>query len=256
VLDNRLLCIEMGEASGAPILLLHGFGGWADSWSELQKRLSRHKRTLAFDLPGHGGSIGFPEVGEPKIAARAIIAELEKRNIKKAHLVGFSMGGAVASLIGLFSPNIVVSLTLLAPGGFGPEINHRILQAFARADDEQTLRMVVPQFFGFFAEISDSFINSVVASRRLPGATESLIRIADLLFDGSKQGVIPIKPLVEIGVPIKVLWGTQDNILPTRQAHKLPGLIATHVFPDTGHMLIQEQPEAVYRLIMENTSHV
>lgn len=254
-MDNRLYCIEMGDANGAPILLLHGFGGRAENWSDLQKRLSVHKTTLAFDLPGHGGSLSFPDAGEPKIAARAIIAELERRNIKKAHLVGFSMGGAIASLIGLFAPEMVASLTLLAPGGFGPEINHRMLQAYARADNEQSLGLIMPQFFGFSSEISDGFINKEVESRQLPGMTESLIRISDLLFDGSKQGVIPINPLIEIGVPIKVLWGTQDNILPTRQAHKLPGLIATHVFPNTGHMLMEEQPEACFRLVMENTCH-
>lgn len=255
-MDNRQFCIEMGDAGGAPVFLLHGFGGRAENWSGLQKQLSMHKTTLAFDLPGHGGSLDFPDAGEPKIAAKAIIAELEQRNIKKVHLVGFSMGGAIASLVGLFAPEVVASLTLLAPGGFGPEINHRMLQAYARADSEQSFRMIMPQFFGFSSEITDEFINNEVESRRLSGATESLIRIADLLFDGSKQGVIPIQPLIEIGVPIKVLWGTQDNILPTRQAHKLPGLVATHVFPNTGHMLIEEQPEACFRLVMENTCHL
>ena len=148
-LDDSLFYIEMGVANGAPVLLLHGFGGRADNWSDLQKRLSADKSTLAFDLPGHGGSLGFPEAGEPKVAARAIIAELKKRSIEKAHLVGFSMGGAIASLVGLFSPDVVASLTLLAPGGFGPEINYRMLQAYADAADEQTLRLVMPQFFGF-----------------------------------------------------------------------------------------------------------
>ncbi len=38
-------------------------------------------------------------------------------------------------------------------------------------------------------------------------------------------------------MPIKVLWGTQDRVLPTRQAHKLPGVVATHIFERTGHML-------------------
>jgi len=246
----------MGDAGGAPILLLHGFGGRALNWATLQSRLSKQKSTLAFDLPGHGRSLEYPEAGEPKIAARAIIAEMEKRSIKKAHLVGFSMGGAIASLVGLFAPELVASLTLLAPGGFGPEINHRMLQAYARADNEQAFRLIMPQFFGFSADISDAFIQAEVDSRAQPGMTESLCRIADLLFDGTKQGVIPLAPLIEIGAPIKVLWGTQDNILPTRQAHKLPGLVSTHVFSDTGHMLIEEQAEAVFRLVMENTCHV
>ncbi len=254
-MTNSLYTIEMGDANGAPILLLHGFGGFADNWANLQQRLATDKSVLAFDLPGHGQSLSYPDAGEPKIAARAIIAEMEKRNIAKAHIVGFSMGGAIASLIGLFAPERVASLTLLAPGGFGPEINHKMLQAYARADNEKAIRQILPQFFGFSAKISETRIKAELAARQQPGITQSLCKIADLLFDGSKQGVIPIAPLLEIDVPIKVLWGTQDNILPTRQAHKLPGLIATHVFSDTGHMLIEEQPDAVYRLVKQNTAY-
>jgi pyruvate dehydrogenase E2 component (dihydrolipoamide acetyltransferase) len=50
-----------------------------------------------------------------------------------------------------------------------------------------------------------------------------------------------------------VLWGTQDRVLPTRQAHKLPGAIAVHIFEKTGHMLPQEIPHEVAGLILENT---
>ncbi len=249
----KLACIELGAAGGAPVIFLHGFAGRAANWRDVQSQISKHHPTFAFDLPGHAGSLDFPDFGEPKVAARAVIKELVARNIDKAHLVGFSMGGAVASLMGLFAPEMIASLTLLAPGGFGPEINHRALQAYAAADSEEELRQVLPQYFGFFAEISDDFINQEAEARKVAGATEALKKIADLLFDGGLQGVIPLAPLVDIGVPIKVLWGTQDNILPTRQAHKLPGEIATHVFADTGHMLIEEQRAAVVRLILENT---
>ncbi len=72
-------------------------------------------------------------------------------------------------------------------------------------------------------------------------------------FHRGGPGVVPLTPLVDIGVPIKMPWGTRDNILPTRQTHKLPDEIATHVFADTGHMPIEEQGEAVVRLI-ENFS--
>ncbi len=253
VAGSRLFCIEKGEAAGSPVVFLHGFGGLASNWALIQDQIGEQRRTLAFDLPGHGRSLNYPEFGEVKIAARAIIAELDARKISKAHLVGFSMGGAVAALIGLFAPEKVSSLTLLAPGGFGPEINFRTLQAYAKAETGAEFRLLMPQFFGFNSEISDAFIEQQIIARKPEGANKALQKIANLLFDGSKQGVIPLRPLIDIGAPIKVLWGTQDNILPTRQAHKLPGEIATHVFSDTGHMLIEEQPDAVIRLIFENS---
>jgi pyruvate dehydrogenase E2 component (dihydrolipoamide acetyltransferase) len=53
-------------------------------------------------------------------------------------------------------------------------------------------------------------------------------------------------------MPTKVVWGAQDRVLPTRQAHRLPGHIAVHVFEGVGHMLPHEIPDAVARLIREN----
>ncbi len=254
---KRLFCIEKrpkikGQAFGSPVVFLHGFGGRAQNWEQIQARVCKHHATLAFDLPGHGGSLDYPDFGEPKVAARAVIDELAACSIDRAHIVGFSMGGAAAALVGLFAPEKVASLTLLAPGGFGPEINHRVLLAFAAAESEADFRRIMPQFFGFNAEISDEFYRQEALARKASGATDALVKIAALLFDGKPQGVIPLAPLVDAGFPIKILWGTQDNILPTRQAHKLPGLIATHVFKDTGHMLIEEQGEAVVRLVLEN----
>ncbi len=248
----KLNCIEMGEGAGAPVVFLHGFGGLAETWSRLQTRVSAHKTTLAFDLPGHGGSLDFPDFGESKVAARAVISELSARNTDKAHLVGFSMGGAIACLIGLFQPEKVASLTLLAPGGFGPEINHRLLQLYAASETDAEFRATLPHFYGYNAEIPDETYQREVKGRQQKGATAALQKIANLLFDGRQQGVIPLEPLVKLGVPIKVLWGRQDNVLPARQAEGLPGEIAVHMFGETGHMIGEEQGEAVYRAVMEN----
>jgi pimeloyl-ACP methyl ester carboxylesterase len=49
-----------------------------------------------------------------------------------------------------------------------------------------------------------------------------------------------------------VIWGTQDRVLATRQAHRLPGRIAVHIFEGTGHMLPQEIPGDAAKLILEN----
>jgi pyruvate dehydrogenase E2 component (dihydrolipoamide acetyltransferase) len=53
---------------------------------------------------------------------------------------------------------------------------------------------------------------------------------------------------------VKVLWGMQDRVVPTRQAHRLPGRIAVHVFEEAGHMLPLEVPDDVAALILESTS--
>ena len=91
---NRLHAIELGAGEGPPVVLLHGFDGRAEVWGPIQAGLAADgRRTIAFDLPGHGRSRDFPGFGPPKVAARAVIAELDRRDIASAHLVGHSMGG-------------------------------------------------------------------------------------------------------------------------------------------------------------------
>ena len=126
---------ETGKGDGAPVVLLHGFGGSHRAWTPIQQSLSAETRVLAYDLPGHGDSFGFPDAGPPKVAANAILADLDARGIASAHFAGHSMGGAIAALTALFQPQRVASLTLLSPGGFGPEINQRLLKRYAAAKD-------------------------------------------------------------------------------------------------------------------------
>ncbi|WP_350335097.1 alpha/beta fold hydrolase [Coralliovum pocilloporae] len=244
--------IRRGDKKGAPVVLLHGFGGTADGWKRLLPALSAERQVLAFDLPGHGASLDYPETCNAVVAAKAVLSALDTLEIGKAHFVGHSMGGAVASLIGLRALDRAASLTLLAPGGFGPEINHRLLRSFARAQNPDGLLVLLEQFYGWEFLLPDELIDQVVTERARPGVTESLCKIAEAIIDDRNQKVLPRAELADIGCPVKVVWGTQDRVLPTRQSHKLPGTIATHIFERVGHMPHHEIPAEVTRLILEN----
>ncbi len=54
--DYRLRVLELGSGEGAPIVFVHGFGADLNAWMFNQPALAQHHRTIAFDLPGHGGS--------------------------------------------------------------------------------------------------------------------------------------------------------------------------------------------------------
>ena len=116
----RLFASEAGPPSAIPVVLLHGFGGHAASWAPVKRLFAQTTRSLTFDLPGHARSLHFPGFGSPRVAALALLWELEMRGIEKAHIAGHSMGGAVAMLMAMEKPEAVASLTLVAPGGFGP----------------------------------------------------------------------------------------------------------------------------------------
>ncbi len=247
-----LYALEKGAGSGLPIVMFHGFGGSHKVLTPIQDDLAADFRTLAFDLPGHGGSLNWDGRCVPAKMASAIWEDLDRRGIGKVHLAGHSMGGSVATLMTMFAGDRVASLTLLAPGGFGTEINSRVLRRYAVADTPETVRMAEENMFGWAGEVPDSVVARTLESRQVPGQIEKLVEIAAHITNDDKQGVLPREELAKFSMPVKVLWGTQDRVLPTRQAHRLPGHFAGHIFEDTGHMLPDEIPDAVIRLVREN----
>lgn len=249
--EPRLFSSKKGDG-GKTIAFLHGFADTGESWAEIADALSSEAQTVAFDLPGHGGSLDYPEVGRTSVAVDALLSEIASAGGDPFHLVGHSMGGAVAILAALKNPDAVASLTLLAPGGLGTEINHRLLMRYAEADNAGALRSALENMYGWNNPVADATIDRLVAMRTRSGQRDKLIEIAGGLSRDGKQGVIPREKLAALTMPVKVLWGTQDRVLPTRQAHRLPPMFAGHIFEDTGHMLPAEIPDAVIALIRQN----
>ncbi len=250
-----LFAVETGRG-GIPLVLLHGFAATYAYWAPVLSRLPSNpvvggRHVLAVDLPGHGASAPSP-TGRTSQAADLLLEDLDRRGIDTAHLCGHSMGGAIACLVALKRPERVASLTLLAPGGFGPEINAKLLRRFAMACDEAAVLPLLEHFYGWRRAVPAASLEAVLAERGRPGAAAEHARIAETFLDGDAQGVLPLDAIAKLGMPVKAIWGTQDRITPTLQAHKLPGEIAVHVFEGVGHSIADEIPDAVVRLIGDN----
>ena len=102
------------SGQGPPLVLLHGFTGSATAWGELAHRLARHRRVIAFDLPGHGaapiprdpGNARLPEV------AGALVRALTALGVGEADWVGYSMGARTALQVAIEHPEAVRALVL------------------------------------------------------------------------------------------------------------------------------------------------
>lgn len=239
-----LPAVAMGEGSGPPAILLHGFAGAAESWAGIQPRLAESGPTIAFDLPGHAGAKDYPGFGPPKIAARAVIAEMDRRGVAAAHLAGHSMGGAVAALVGLFAPERVASLVLLAPGGFGRKIGLAALRPYALAEDAASFASAVAAMGapGWQPDAASLERHREVRARQSPAAIH---RMFELLFGSGEQGVLPLPALAEKPFPVRLVWGEADPVTPFAAALSAPESFALERLPATGHMLIDEAPDAV-----------
>ncbi len=248
--------VARGPEGRPPIVFLHGFAGDRETWLGQLIPLETRHRVIAFDLPGHGEALDWPKIGHAGLAAQAVIDSLAALGHQRFHLVGHSMGGAIATIAAfkLAGTGEVASLTLVAPGGFGPEIDARLLRRFAVATEAAEIEALNERFFGFETEIPPAAVARIVEGRRDPRVCPTLARVAEAILDGERQKGFDLARLADLPHPIRLIWGEQDRVLPIRQSEAVPGVVAVHRFPGVGHMPHLEMPREVTRLIAESAA--
>ncbi|WP_420426970.1 alpha/beta fold hydrolase [Algiphilus sp.] len=105
-----LHCPEAGN--GPSVLLIHGLGASHQDWRDVAPRLAKSYQVFTPDLRGYGNSPRGPGPYRPDIMAQDVLALMESQDIRQAHVVGHSMGGAVAVELALCVPERVRSLTI------------------------------------------------------------------------------------------------------------------------------------------------
>lgn len=236
-------------SGGAPVVMIHGFGGDLDSWMFNQPVLAEDHEVLAFDLPGHGRSTKEVGTADMAMLVRTLGAFLDAVGIERAHLVGHSMGGALAMAFTLRHGPRVTGLTLVAPGGLGPEINMGFINGFIAANKRKDAKAVLEQLVANPQAISREMIDLTLKYKRLDGVDQALRKLADGLCPAGRQRVLDRNALAGIAVPVTVIWGEDDRILPVAHADGLPASFAVHRLPGIGHMPHMEAAGEVNRLI-------
>ncbi len=255
--DGRSLrYLKLGEPgehdSGAPpAILLHGFGGDLNVWLFNSEPLSAGRTVYALDLPGHGESSRDVGDGQIETFARAVTGFMDALAIPAAHLVGHSLGGAIAIQIALSEPSRVTSVSLIASIGLGPEIDAGFVEGFVAADRRRPLRQELQKLFADPALVTRRFVDDVLRFKRIDGVTETLRRTASGFVVDGAQSVHFRERIGEIAVPLQAIWGDADLIIPVTHASGLPGSAETTVIPGAGHMPMMEAAGEVNGLLAE-----
>lgn len=241
--------LRTGNKDAASVVLVHGFGGDLNNWLFNQPALSESNDVVALDLPGHGRS--SKEVGKADMAmlTAAFGGFLDAMGIERAHLAGHSVGGALALRFAMDYSERVTGLTLLAPAGLGPEINMDFIEGFIAAGKRKDMRAALECLVADPGLISRGMINDVLKYKRLDGVDEALRRLAENLFPDGRQQTLDLSHLWQNPLPMSVIWGVSDRILPVGQADALPDRIDVHRLQGVGHMAHMEASAEVNRLI-------
>ncbi len=251
-MSTRLHTIEAGSQDLPPVVMLHGFGMVSGCFSDLIRTLSGQRHVLAFDLPGHGSSLNHPLSGSARKCADAVIAELDARAVTQVTLVGHSFGGAVAALLAIARPDLVSRLVLIAPGGFGLDINAALLRRSASAVSYDELKSVVQEMAAPGVAVQESALRALEEMRKAQGQTEKLIDLVGRILRGDQQGVLPLDALAASGVPVDLVWGELDCVVPVTDGMLAPASFRKTIIAGAGHMLVDEALGNVTGIILRN----
>jgi pyruvate dehydrogenase E2 component (dihydrolipoamide acetyltransferase) len=248
---RRIRYLALGEGDDVPIVFIHGFGGDLNNWQFNQEALAAARPTYALDLPGHGGSTKDLGAGQADVGAlaAAVLDFLDATGVARAHLVGHSLGGAIALHLALNHPDRVASVTAICAAGLGPEINMAYIDGFMAAGRRKQLQPVLEMLVADPAMVSREMIEDVLKFKRLDGVETALNRIIDGTFAGGQQALQMTGQLGELTMPVQVIWGRQDQVIPVGHSEGLPSRVHVHVFDDAGHMVHMEKAAEVNQLI-------
>lgn len=236
--DGRTISyVTLGAADGVPVVLVHGFGGDKNSWLFVQQPLAETHTVHALDLPGHGASSKDVGDGSLDTLARTVLGFLDAVGAERAHLVGHSLGGAVVAAAAKAAPGRVASLTLLAPAGYGAEADAAYLRGFAAAASRRDLKPLLGRLFADESLVTRQLVDDLLRYKRLDGVDKALTALLATLLDGERQAIDTPALLAGVDVPVRVVWGRADRILPR------PDGGVTEVA--AGHMLHLEAASAV-----------
>lgn len=240
---------------GVPLVLIHGFGGDAAGWGFVQAALAAEQDVIALDLPGHGNSEKSVRDGSLDGQAEAVIAFLDALGIDKAHLAGHSMGGGIALALAVKTPARVASLTLIAPVGLGDGINVDYLKGFVAARKRRDVETVLRQLFADEALVTPALAEEIIRYKRLDGAQPALETLLAALLNGQAQRAQYRDKLGAIKVPVSVIWGAQDRIIPPEHAAGLPASVRVETVAGAGHMPQVEAADQVNRVLKETIAN-
>jgi len=224
----RLHYRQSGRRSGPPVLLIQGLGAGRHLWDLQRLALAPWYRTIALDNRGAGRSDKpYGDYSLEQMADDAI-AVLDEVGIERAHVVGASMGGVIAQIIGLRNPERVRSLTLACTACEHHAWRRELLTEWVEIAETRGMAAMTAQ--------AARWVIGPRSFRRLTPAVGWMGPLAlarpPHAFAGQVAGILSLddhlqERLTEIDVPTLVIVGNQDILTPRGDSEHLASLIPT-----------------------------
>ncbi|MFF0148292.1 3-oxoadipate enol-lactonase/3-oxoadipate enol-lactonase/4-carboxymuconolactone decarboxylase [Amycolatopsis sulphurea] len=241
------------HGEGTAIACAHPLNTGAAVWTEVAEALKDENREIiAVDYRGHGES----ETGGPFRAAdyaRDLAAVIDRHGYSRVHLVGGSIGGAVAVELHALRPELLASITLMGAAveaRMAPDAIEAVCQVLSQDGVAAWMASLTPEIIG---------------SRSAPGAADRVVELAGgrdpevvsrmvRATFGTDSALELARRLAGTYPPTLVITGEEDPTCPPAMADDLGVIFDARVvlLPGIGHLPMVEDPHHIARLISRN----
>jgi 3-oxoadipate enol-lactonase len=244
-----------GRRDGSPVVLIQGLGVDHRGWALQRGAFGRHHRCVAIDNRGTGRSDAPPGPYDLLQMAADAVAVMDAEGIERAHVVGASMGGVIAQVIGVTHADRVLSLTLACTACQHHEWRRELLAEWASVVEARGMAglmddamrwMIGPRLqrrFGVFV--------NVLARVLVQTKPQAFVAQVGAILDVSDELRFA---LPEVTAPTLVITGSQDTLTPLGDAEELAELITTsrlYVLRGAAHGLMAEAPNVFNDVVLK-----
>jgi pimeloyl-ACP methyl ester carboxylesterase len=262
ILGREVNVVDTG-GDGPPLVFVHGLGGAWQNWLLNIPAFMGSHRVIALDLPGFGESEMPADEISIRGYAHVVDALCDELGIDRVSVVGNSMGGFVGAELAISFATRVERLVLVSAAGLS--IEHRRQEPLvtlarlwavgatwlgARGHAVVTrprMRRIAMQMLVRYPEkLSPALTYELAQGAGTPGFIPALEALLNFSFR---------EELRKIEVPVLVVWGRNDMLVPSSDAREYVELIGANarrvMFDDTGHLSMLERPSRFNRLLAE-----
>jgi pimeloyl-ACP methyl ester carboxylesterase len=230
---------------GRVIVLLHGFLGSHEVWSEFSKKLSKRFRVIAIDLPGHGRTPSIGYYHSTELLAQSVKAVMDTVGVRRYVVAGHSMGGYAALAFAELFPENVSGICLFNSTSYADSEEKK-------KERSKVIRLVKKEHRHYVGEV----VTSLFAPNNLHRLKDEVNKVKRIASEVSKQSIInSLEGMKErksrdlilkfAEYPVLFVIGKKDSVINYETMYPQMGLCkypSVLMVEEGGHMCFYEEP--------------
>lgn len=231
------------KGKGKAILLLHGFLGCKELWSEHAKELSKTYRVISVDLPGHGNSDSLRYIHSMELFAEAIKTLVSYLKLKRIVLVGHSLGGYVSLAFAEKFPDAVRGLIMMNSTAKGDSASRKKsrnqLIGLIKKNKNRAIEMLVPNFFSYKSRTTHWKVKKYLRSAKKCSSKAIVATIEGMKVRKEREIILHFSPF-----PYAYFIGEYDAIISLKDQTEEASLNqkgSSELFEHSSHMIYMEE---------------